>query len=126
MYYDLLARIKNATMAGKEKMTVPFSKMDFAVAKALAEVGYLKSAEKEAAGKRNVIIIRLAYKDKKGVVNDFKMISKPSRHFYMDYRSIRPVKQGHGVGVLSTSKGIMTDKTARKEKVGGEYLFQIW
>jgi small subunit ribosomal protein S8 len=59
-------------------------------------------------------------------VNDFKIVSKPSRHFYMDYRSLRKVKSGHGVAVLSTSKGIMTDKEARKQKVGGEYLFEIW
>ena len=126
MYYDLLPRIKNAIGARKDRITVPFSKMDFAVLKALADGGYVKSVEKEAMGKRNVIVVRLAYKDKKSAVNSFKIISKPSRHFYADYQSIRPVKQGYGLGVISTSKGIMTDKEARKKKLGGEYLFNIW
>jgi small subunit ribosomal protein S8 len=126
MYYDLLPKIKNAARAQKDKMIVPFSRMDFAVATALVNGGYMKSVEKEMAGKRNVIVMRLAYKDKRSAVNDFKTVSKPSRHYYVDYRSLRPVKQGHGLGVISTSKGVMTDKEARKQRLGGEYLFEIW
>lgn len=110
-------------MARKDRLTVPFSKMDQAVLAALVGAGYLKSVEKELVGKRNMLVIKLA---KKGAVTDFKLISKPSRHFYMDYRSLRPVKQGHGMGVLSTSRGVMTTKDARKQKVGGEYLFEVW
>ena len=126
MYYNLLSSIKNAAQARKEKLTVPFSKMDLAVLKLLVDAGYVKSAEKEAVGRKNVIVVRLSYREKKGVMTDFKIVSKPSRHQYMDYRSVRPVKQGYGMGVLSTSKGIMTEKEARKNKVGGEYLFQVW
>jgi small subunit ribosomal protein S8 len=123
MYYQLLPQIKNATRARKDKMTVPFSKMDQAVLSSLATAGYIKSVEKETVGKKNFLVVRLA---KSGVVNDFKLISKPSRHFYTDYRSLKRVMQGHGVGVLSTSKGVMTDREARKQKLGGEYLFEIW
>lgn len=126
MYYDFLARLKNATMAKKEKMIVPFSKMDAAVLKALVENGYIKSADTEVIDKKNVIVVRLAYKNKAGSVNDFKIVSKPSRRFYFDYRSLRPVRQGYGVAVLSTSKGVMTNKEAKKQKIGGEYLFEIW
>ncbi len=128
MYYDLLPKIKNAIQARKDKMVVPFSRMDLAVLSVLAEHGYIKSAEKEttASGKKSVIIIRLGAKTKAARMDDFKMVSKPSRHFYKDYRSLRPVRQGHGMAVLSTSKGIMTGKEARKQKVGGEYLFEIW
>ena len=126
MYYDLLPKIKNATRAQKEKLTVPYSNMDFAVAKALATSGYLKNVEKETVGRKNFLSAKLVYKDKLSVMTDFKLVSKPSRHTYIDYRSLRAVKQGYGVGVLSTSKGIMTDKEARKKKIGGEYLFQIW
>jgi small subunit ribosomal protein S8 len=126
MYYDLLAQLKNATMAKKEKITVPFSKMDAAVLKTLVENNYIKSADNEVVGGKNFIGIRIAYKDKIGQVSDFKIVSKPSRRFYFDYRSLRPVKQGYGVAVLSTSKGIMTNKEARKKKIGGEYLFEIW
>lgn len=126
MYYDLLAKIKNATMAKKEKITVPFSKMDAAVLKALVENGYIKSADVEIIGEKNVIVARLAYKNKIASVNDFKIVSKPSRRFYFDYQSLRPVKQGYGIAVLSTSKGIMTNREAKKNKIGGEYLFEIW
>lgn len=123
MYYQLLPQIRNAVLARKDKMTVPFTKMDHAVLSSLVSAGYLKGVEKEMVGKKNFLVVKLA---KKGVVNDFKLISKPSRHFYADYRSLRLVKQGHGMGVISTSKGVMTSKEARKQKIGGEYLFEIW
>jgi small subunit ribosomal protein S8 len=123
MYYRLLPEIKNAVMARKDRVTFPFSKMDHAVLMALVSGGYIKSVEKEVLGKKSVLVVKLM---KKGTVNDFKLMSKPSRHSYIDYRSLRSVKQGHGIGVLSTSRGIMTTKDARKQKVGGEYLFEIW
>jgi small subunit ribosomal protein S8 len=126
MYYDLLAKLKNATMAKKEKIIVPFSKMDEAVLKALVESGYIKSADVEIIGEKSVIVVRLAYKNKTATINDFKIVSKPSRRFYFNYQSLRPVKQGYGVSILSTSKGVMTNKEAKKNKIGGEYLFEIW
>jgi small subunit ribosomal protein S8 len=126
MYYEILSQIKNALGARKEKITLPFTKMDHAVLKALMEGGYVKSVEKETIGKKHFLSVRLAGKDKAGSMNDFKIVSKPSRHLYVDYRSLRAVKQGYGLGVLSTSKGIMTNKEARRKKVGGEYLFEIW
>jgi len=126
MYYNILSELKNAVRARKDRVVFPFSKMDFAVAKTLADNGYVKSAEKEMIGRKNAIVVRLSYKGTAGTVNDFKIVSRPSRHFYADYRSLRRVKQGHGLAVLSTSKGIMTDAEAKKQKVGGEYLFEIW
>jgi small subunit ribosomal protein S8 len=126
MYYNILSELKNATRAQKDKITFPFTKMDFAVLKALAENGYIKSAEKDTVGRKNIIVVRLAYKSKIPAVNDFKIISKPSRHFYADYRSLKTVMQGHGLSMLSTSKGIMTGRDAKKQKIGGEYLFEIW
>ncbi len=127
MYYNLLSQIKNAVRARKERMTVPFSKMDMAVLKVLADAGYVKGAEKEAVGKKSVIVVTLpAAAAAKGAGIDFKLISTPSRHQYRDYRGLKRVRQGHGAGVLSTSKGIMTADQARKQKIGGEYLFEIW
>ena len=124
MYYRILPELKNAVRARKERVTFPYSKMDFAVLMALKEGGYVKSAEKETAGRKSVIAVRLPSREK--ALNDFKLISKPSRHFYTDYRSLHSVKQGHGLAVLSTSKGIMTGKQAVKAKIGGEYLFEVW
>lgn len=125
MYYDVLAKLKNAVNGRKEKIILPFSKMDFAVLQALVAGGYVKSAEKETIGRKHFISVRLGKFNKATGLN-FKIISKPSRHFYADYRSLRPVKQNYGLAVLSTSKGIMTNREARKKKVGGEYLFEIW
>jgi small subunit ribosomal protein S8 len=126
MHYNLLVRIRNAEGAQKEKLTVPFSGFDFAVAKVLAEEGYIKDAEKKNVGRRNFIEIKLARGRKGPAISGFKILSKPSRHIYLDYRNLKPVRQGYGVGVISTPKGIMSNKTAKKNKVGGEYLFEIW
>jgi len=124
MYYRILPELKNALRAGKKKMTVPFSRMDLAVLEVLRDNGYVKSVEKEAVGKKSVITIRLDGKKREDV--DFKLLSKPSRRFYSDYRSLHRVRQGYGIGVLSTPSGIMSAADAKKKKVGGEYLFQIW
>ena len=124
MYYRILPELKNALRAGKEKMTVPFSRMDFAVLEILRDNGYVKSVEKEMIGRRSMIAIRLNKKKNSDV--DFKLLSKPSRRFYSDYRSLHKVRQGYGLGVLSTPAGILSVADAKKKKVGGEYLFQIW
>ena len=126
MYYDLLVKIKNAERAGKERITAPFSKFDFAVAKVLADEGYIKNADKKNVGRHGAIEIKLAGGKKGFAINDFKILSKPSRRIYIDYRNLRPVKHGYGIGILSTPKGVMSNKAARKNKVGGEYLFEVW
>ena len=124
MYYRLLPEIKNALAAGKEKMTVPFSRMDLAVLAVLAENGYIESAEQVTTGKKNNIVVRLGGKKHSGI--DFKLLSKPSRRFYSDAASLYRVRQGYGLGVISTPEGIMSAAAAKKKKIGGEYLFQIW
>jgi small subunit ribosomal protein S8 len=126
MHYDLLAKIKNAQRAEKESFITPFSKMDFAIARVLVEAGYLRDAQKKTMGRHQALEVKLKYRDKRPAVNDFRILSKPSRHYYVGYRELQSVKQGQGIGVLSTPQGIMSNRAARKEKVGGEYLFQIW
>ncbi|MDO8516380.1 MAG: 30S ribosomal protein S8 [bacterium] len=126
MYYDLLPKIKNAIRARKESVLTPFSKMDLAVAQALVARGYLKSAEKRAIGKKHFLEVKLLFKDRESVITDFKVMSKPSRRLYAGYKELKPVKQGHGISILSTPQGIVTNRDARKAKVGGEYLFDIW
>ena len=125
MHYTILPELKNAVRAKKDKVIFPYSKMDLAVLKKLAENGYVKSAEREAAGRKSIIVVKLS----RGTVsplNDFKITSKPSRHIYTDYRTLGAVRQGHGLAMLSTSQGIMTGREAKKNKIGGEYLFEIW
>ena len=124
MYYRILPELKNAVQAGKTKMTVPFSRMDLAVLEILRENGYIKSVHQETIGKKQVISITLP-KQKKGSI-DFRLLSKPSRRFYSDYRNLHRVRNGYGLGVLSTPAGILSVADAKKKKVGGEYLFEIW
>ncbi|RJQ29574.1 30S ribosomal protein S8 [Candidatus Parcubacteria bacterium] len=126
MYTDLLAKIKNAELARKESITTPFSKMDFAIAKALAQANYLKDVQKRTIGHKMFIDIKLVYRGGKPGITDFKIMSKPSRRLYVGYRDLRRIKQGYGLAVLSTPKGISVNTDARKAKVGGEYLFEVW
>jgi small subunit ribosomal protein S8 len=126
MHYNILSELKNAVRVKKDKITFPYSKMDFAILKKLAENGYVKSVEKETVGRKNIIGVRVSHGAKATSVNDFSIKSKPSRHTYVDYRSLNTVRSGHGLSMLSTSQGIMTGKEARKNKIGGEYLFEIW
>lgn len=126
MYYDLLIRIKNASKAKKESLLSPYSKMDFEVAKILAEAGYIKSVSKKENDKRNYIEIKLAYNDNGSAITDFKILSKPSRRIYKGYKDLLAIKQSYGLSVLSTPQGIMNNRSARKNKVGGEYLFEVW
>lgn len=126
MYYDLLAKIKNGQRAKKEIILTPFSKGDFAVAEVLAARKYIKSAEKRVIGKRQYLEVKLSHKDGRPGMTDFKIMSKPSRRLYIGYRELKPIKQNYGMSVLSTPNGIFSNRDARKHKVGGEYLFEIW
>ena len=126
MYYDLLVKIKNAQMAKKESVQTRFSKFDFAVLKALAGARYIEDVQKKNIGKRTILEIKLKYKNHMPAMTDFRLKSTPSRHLYVAYRDLHPVKQGHGVAILSTPSGVMTNRDARKSKVGGEHLFDVW
>ena len=126
MYYDLLARIKNAAMAGKSSLLAPFSRVDFEVAKVLAKENYLKDVQKKVINRKNFIELKLAYAHDRAVIQGFKVMSKPGRRFYSRYQDLKSVRNGYGLGVLSTSRGIMDNKEAKKNRVGGEYLFEIW
>ena len=121
MYTNLLVQIKNAQQAKKEFIKYPFSSMDMAVAEILAKNKYIGAVAKKGRSPKRYLEIKIS-----GNLNDFKFISKPSRRIYFGYEDLRPVKQGYGLGVISTPKGIKTTYEARKEKVGGEYFFQVW
>lgn len=113
-------------MAGKRRLKVPYAKFDFEVAQALVKAGYLESAEKKGRSVKKIIDIDLKYNDDVSVVKDIRLVSKPSQRVYKGYKEVRYSKQGYGNFFITTPKGIMTDKEAKKEKVGGEVLFEIW
>ncbi|MFC1720657.1 30S ribosomal protein S8 [Patescibacteria group bacterium] len=123
---NMLIQIKNAGMAGLQSVLVPHSNLKFEIANLLQKEGYVGSVEKKGKKVKKHIEIVISYKDKAPRINDLKRLSKPSRRIYVGVKDIKPVRNGYGISVLSTPKGIMTDKAARKEHVGGELLFKIW
>lgn len=124
---DFITRLKNAGAVKHETVSVPFSIFKQAIAEKLQQVGYLKAIEKKGKKIRKTLDVTLKY-DEAGepAIHGVKRISKPGRRLYKGANQIMPVKYGHGALLLSTPRGIMTDKEARKEKVGGEALFEIW
>jgi small subunit ribosomal protein S8 len=106
---------------------MPFSNLKAAVAEKLQQAGYVASIDKKGKKVKKTLEVTLKYgADGKPVIQGVKRISKPGRRLYRSVLEIRPVRYGHGALILSTPKGIKTDKEARKEKVGGEALFEIW
>ncbi len=123
MYIDLLIKIKNAEAARKKALKVRFTKMDAAVVKLLEEKGFLKKSEIKGRMPKRILEIE---PNPDRPIQGIKLLSKPSRRLYVGYKDIKRVKGGFGFLFLSTPKGILTDREARKEKVGGQMLFEIW
>ncbi|GAB6877310.1 30S ribosomal protein S8 [Thermaerobacter litoralis] len=124
---DMLARIRNAYTVGHERVDVPGSKIKRAIADILKQEGFIQDYQWIDDGKQGVIRIFLKYgPGKKRVIQGLKRISRPGRRIYARKDQIPRVLGGLGIAVLSTSRGIMTDKQARAEGVGGEVLCYIW
>ena len=124
---DMLTRIRNANSAKHDTVTVPASNMKKAIAQILVDEGYIKSFKVIEDGKQGVIEIALKYgPNKSQVLLGLRRVSKPGLRIYTDCENMPKVMKGLGVAILSTSKGIMTDKDARKANVGGEVLAFIW
>ncbi|MEK7626624.1 MAG: 30S ribosomal protein S8 [Patescibacteria group bacterium] len=123
MYIDLLIKIKNAQAAGKPILKVTATKADKAVADVLSERGFVKSVELKGKSYKKYLEIEL---DGAKKISGLKFRSKPSLRNYAGYRELKKVKGGYGMLVLTTPKGILTDERARREKVGGQLLFEIW
>ncbi len=123
---DMLTGIKTASAAGLTGTSFDASNLKLAVAEALKKAGYLKSVTKKGKKIKKTIEVELVYQDKQPKIQDLERVSKPSRRIYLSTKEMRSVRQGFGAGFYSTSQGIMTDKEARRAKLGGEYLFKIW
>jgi small subunit ribosomal protein S8 len=124
---DLIIRLANAGAIKKASVSMPYSAFRYAVADKLKDAGYVAGVEKKGKKIRKTLDITLKY-DAAGAhaITGVKRISKPGRRLYKSMREIMPVRYGHGALLLSTPKGVLTDKEARKQKVGGEALFEIW
>lgn len=124
---DMLIQIKNATMVKKPAVSVPFSNIKMEIAKVLQREGYIKSTVKKGKKVKKVLACDLVYSEKgESKITDVLRVSKLSRRVYIGVKELRPVRQGSGLMVISTPKGIMTDKEAKAANVGGEVLFKIW
>lgn len=125
---DMLVMVKNANIVGKDVVVTPYSKYKHSIAQCLLKNGFLKAVNKKT-GKDGfpALELELLYKGKKDPkVSHVERVSRPSRRVYFGMSDIRPVRNGYGLLVLSTPKGVLDGKTARKEQVGGEALFKIW
>jgi len=123
MYIDLLIKIKNAQAAGKKSLKSLHTKMDYAVAEVLRNSGFLKKIEIKGRSFKKVIEMHL---NPERPIQGLKFSSKPSLRRYTGYKDFKKVKGGYGLLVVSTSKGVLTGEQARRGKVGGQLLFEIW
>jgi len=124
---DMLTRIRNAQRAGHDRVEIPASKLKMGVAKVLKKEGFIKNYKLIQDKKQGVLRIYLRYTDENApIIRGIKKVSRPGRRVYSGYKDIPPMHAGFGVVILSTSKGIITDREARGQKLGGELLCQVW
>ena len=124
---DMLTRIRNANDAKHESVEVPASNMKKAIAQILVDEGYVKAFTVADDGKQGMIKITLKYgQNKAKVIQGIKRVSKPGLRVYASSEEMPKVIRGMGIAIVSTSKGVMTDKAARRENVGGEVLAYVW
>jgi small subunit ribosomal protein S8 len=124
---DMLTRIRNAAMIRSEKVDIPASRMKLEIAKIMKEEGFIRAYKILKDKKQGILRITLKYTpENESVITGIKKISKPGRRVYVGHDSVPVVMGGVGISVLTTSRGILGDKTCRREKVGGEVLCYIW
>ncbi len=124
---DLLTRLRNATRAGHATADVPASNVKIEVCRVLKEEGFIEDYLVSPEPRPGLIRVTLKYTGARAsVIQGIKRISKPSLRVYVSHSEIRPVRTGLGVSILTTSRGVMTGKHARKERIGGEVLCEVW
>lgn len=124
---DMLTRIRNGLSANHEAVNIPSSKMKVEIARILKDEGYIKNYKLVEDDKQGILKIVLKYGDNsKPAIMEMKRVSKPGRRVYAKVDDIPVIKNGLGVAIISTSKGVMADRVARSEKVGGEVICSIW
>lgn len=123
---DLLIRIMNAQKVGHQTVKAPFSRIKFELAKILEQEKFVETVKKEGKDLKSFISINLKYEQGLPVIHSMKRVSKPSQRIYMGKDELRPFKKGYGIVIVSTSSGLMTSKEAKKRKIGGEVLCEVW
>ena len=123
---DLITRIRNAIMVGKNEIVVPTSKLKVAVLEGLKNAGFIDSFEIIANEPRDIIKVTIMKAGEIAKINEIEKVSKPGRRVYVAADEIPTVKSGRGLVLISTNKGIMTGKEAKKNRLGGEILVKVW
>ncbi|MFH1894910.1 MAG: 30S ribosomal protein S8 [Patescibacteria group bacterium] len=123
---EMLTAIRNAQAVLKPTAVVPFSDFKCEIIKIMEKEGFLQKFEKKGKKNKKTIEIALKYKNKVSVISGLRRVSKPGQRIYISYGKIRPVKNGYGIAIISTSKGLKTNKEAKSQKVGGELICEIW
>jgi small subunit ribosomal protein S8 len=123
---DMLTRIRNAQMIGHSKVIIPFSRFKFALAEVLKQENYIDKIKTKKGTKFDNLEITLKYSGGISEIEELERVSKPGQRIYSEGKKAPRVKQGHGIAVISTSQGLMTDKEARKKKIGGEVVCRVW
>ncbi len=123
---DMLTSIRNAQAVHKEIVRVPFSKIKLEIAKVLEREGFTNKTERKGRKTKKLIEITLKYEGKEPAISGLKKVSKPGQRIYIGAQEIRPVRSGYGISIVSTSKGLMTGKEARRQNLGGEIMCKIW
>lgn len=124
---DFIIRIKNATLVRRGEVTIPYSKINHEIGKVLVKEGFLEDVKKIEDGKKRVLVAKIRYEDRKPVLTNIKIVSKPSLRVHVGADEIDKFeKRGRTITILSTNQGIFTGKEAKKRNVGGELIFKIW
>ncbi len=123
---DMITRIKNAVAAGHKDLVMPHSKLKMSIAKILQDFNYIEAFELDESGQFKQIKLVMRYVGKSPAISGVKRVSKPGRRIYKSSGDIPRTLNGYGLTILSTNKGVMDGKTARKSNLGGEVLCQIW
>ena len=123
---DMLTRIRNANQMRYKEVEVPASKMKNEIARILKSEGFIADYKVKKNNIQDILVLSLKYVDKERVITGLKRISKPGLRVYVKAEEVPQVLNGLGIAIISTSKGVMTDKDARKESLGGEVLAYIW
>lgn len=124
---DMLTRVRNGFRASHETVDIPYSKLKAAIGRILKAEGYIKNCRVIAEGDLKVLRVHLKYdQGKTSVISGLKRVSRPGRRMYKGYDDIPHVLNGFGISIVSTSKGVMTDREAKKLHVGGEVLCSVW
>ncbi len=123
---DMLNRIKNALAVQHQTVKVPYSDLKYEIIKILEENNFIGKSDKKGRKNKRIIEINLKYNDGAPVISGLRKISKPGQRIYHNSIQMKKVKGGYGMAIISTSKGLMTDKEARKQKIGGEVLCEVW